>query len=301
VSCCRANPTPNKWCACKSNFSKKSLLTIGMPCYDDFDGVYFSTQSILMYHKDVLPYVRLLVVDNNPTSRDGGQTREYCQRIGATYIPFQQYSATTVKEIIFKYADTPYVLCMDSHVMLELGSLTKLLMYYQCNENTNDLLQGPLLSENPNERQVWTHLDLMWNDEMFGVWSHDARGDDPNGEPFEIAMQGMGLFSCRKDAWVGFNKNFRGFGGEEWYIHQKFKKNSGRTMCLPFLRWMHKFRRAKPPYKVKIEDKIKNYYIGFLELGLDITPITDHFHKKCGIEKEELDHLLFEAKCCQPH
>ena len=47
----------------------------------------------------------------------------------------------------------------------------------------------------------------------------DDRGRDSNGEPFEIPMQGLGMFSCRKEAWLGFNPLFNGFGGEEGYIH----------------------------------------------------------------------------------
>ena len=284
----------------KSNpFRDKGLLTIGMACYDDFDGVFFSTQSILMYHKEVLPYIKLLIVDNNPHSRHGEQTKQYAAQIGATYIPFSEYQATTVKKLIFENAETPYVLCMDSHVLIESGALTKLLIYYQCNENTTDLLQGPLLSEEPNHPDVWTHLEPRWSDQMYGVWSVDERGKDPNAQPFEIPMQGMGLFSCRKEAWVGFNPNFRGFGGEEWYIHQKFKKAGGRTLCLPFLRWSHRFRRPRGvPYSVKTDDKIKNYYSGYLELGMDVSPITNHFENEYDVSRETLDHLLFEAKCC---
>jgi hypothetical protein len=268
-----------------------------MPVYDDFDGVFFSTQALLMYHKDVMPLSRIVIVDNNPRSKQGKETEAYAKSIGATYVPFEDYQSTTVKNIIFEVAETPYVLCMDSHVLVESGALTKLLMYYQCNDNSNDLLQGPLLSENPIHQEVWTHMEPRWRGQMFGVWATDPRGKDPNATPFDIPMQGMGLFSCRKDAWVGFNSSFRGFGAEEWYIHQKFKKQGGRTLCLPFLRWVHRFRRPRGvPYKVHVEDKIRNYYIGFLELGLDTDPITNHFAIEHGISKEMLDHLLFEAK-----
>ena len=53
---------------------------------------------------------------------------------------------------------------------------------------------------------------------------------------FEIPMQGLGLFACRRAAWVGFNTRFRGFGAEEGYIHEKTRQHGGRTLCLPFLR-----------------------------------------------------------------
>ena len=40
---------------------------------------------------------------------------------------------------------------------------------------------------------------------MWGIWASDPRGQDPRGEPFEIPMQGMGAFSCLKQAWLGFH------------------------------------------------------------------------------------------------
>lgn len=298
MTCCGKNKACVKKC---SPFDKKGLLTIGMATYDDFDGVFFTTQSILMYHKDILPYVHFIIVDNNPHSNQGKQTKEYAAQIGAIYIPFSEYRATTVKQIVFEQAITPYVLCLDSHVLIESGALMKLLLYYQCNENTPDLLQGPLLSEDPRQGDVWTHFEPQWRSQMYGIWSNNPKGNDPNGEPFEIPMQGMGLFSCRRDAWVGFNKNFRGFGGEEWYIHEKFRKTGARTLCLPFLRWAHRFRRPDGvPYKVTLEDKIRNYYIGFLELGKDVSPITNYFEYEERIERDRLNHLLFQAKCLQP-
>jgi len=297
VTCCGNKKSCQKQCY---SFDKKGLLTIGMASYDDFDGVFFTTQALFMYHKDILSYTKFIVVDNNPHSKQGEQTREYCSQVGITYVPFSDYTATTVKGLVFEYAETPYVLCVDSHVLIEPGAILKLLLYYQCNDNTPDLLQGPLLSEEPNHPDIWTHFEPKWRSQMFGIWATDERGRDPNGQPFEIPMQGMGLFSCRKDAWVGFNKGFRGFGGEEWYIHEKFRKSGGKTLCLPFLRWAHRFRRPRGvPYKVSLEDKIRNYYTGFIELGLDISPITNYFRHECSVSEETLDHLLFEAKCLQ--
>ena len=68
---------------------------------------------------------------------------------------------------------------------------------------------------------------------MFGQWSTDERGADPDAPPFEITMQGLGLFACRRDAWPGFHPEFRGFGGEEYYIHEKFRRNGAKVLCLP--------------------------------------------------------------------
>ena len=96
-------------------------------------------------------------------------------------------------------------------------------------------------------------------------------------------MQGLGLFACRRAAWPGFNPDFRGFGGEEGYIHEKFRRAGGRTLCLPFLRWMHRFTRPLGiPYVNRWEDRLRNYLIGFRELGLDTAPVVEHFKAHLG-------------------
>ena len=124
---------------------------------------------------------------------------------------------------------------------------------------------------------------------MYGRWVDDkgnktileAKGLD--AEPFEIPMQGLGLFSCRKDAWPGFNPAFRGFGGEEGYIHEKFRQTGARTLCLPFLRWLHRFQRPLGvPYPLNWEDRIRNYLAGFGELGLPTTEMEEHFKELLG-------------------
>lgn len=87
--------------------------------------------------------------------------------------------------------------------------------------------------------------------------------------PFEIPAQGLGLFSMKKSAWLGFNPNFRGFGGEEGYIHQKYKLAGRQTMCLPFMPWMHRFGRPGGlPYPNTWLDRVRNYIIGHMELGM---------------------------------
>ncbi len=102
--------------------------------------------------------------------------------------------------------------------------------------------------------------------------------DDLHGEPFEIPAQGCGLFSCRRDAWLGFNPHFRGFGGEEFYIHEKFRQAGHKTLCLPSLRWLHRFARPNgPKYPLKLEDRVRNYIIGHQELSQDLTACHDHF------------------------
>ncbi len=52
---------------------------------------------------------------------------------------------------------------------------------------------------------------------MYGIWGADPRAADPVAPPFEIGMQGLGAFACRRFAWNGLNPRLRGFGGEEGF------------------------------------------------------------------------------------
>lgn len=101
---------------------------------------------------------------------------------------------------------------------------------------------------------------------------------DVDDAEFDVPGQGLGLFVCRKDSWPGFNPNFRGFGGEEMYIHRKFRDRGGRTLCLSWLRWAHRFGRASgAPYPLLIADKVRNYVLGLTELGLPLDRCHRHF------------------------
>jgi hypothetical protein len=136
-----------------------------------------------------------------------------------------------------------------------------------------------------NFKSLHTHFEPVWTKGMYGFWGSDDRAKDPAGPPFEIPMQGLGLFACRKDAWVGFNPRFRGFGGEEGYLHEKFRQRGGKALCIPFLRWLHRFARpGGVPYPINWHDRIFNYMVGIEELGLDPKPMRDHFKEHLGEE-----------------
>lgn len=273
-------------------------LTIGMATHDDYDGVYFSLQSIRMYHPEILNDVEFVIIDNNPNSNHGNAVKKFTTWIKEPIqlLSFTNYKASTVKNKVFEIAETPYVLCIDSHVLLVPGSIKKLIDFYDSNQDQGNLLQGPLLYD--DFKSLSTHFDLSkWGSYMWGTWATDPKGELITNEPFEIPAQGMGLFSCRKDSWLGFNKNFRGFGGEEGYIHEKYKKNDKKTLCLPFLRWMHRFERPNGvTYPNILEERFRNYYIGFRELELDMDDLFKcfpQFSNPDQIEKLEKEYNSF--------
>jgi hypothetical protein len=253
-----------------------------MATYDDYDGVYFSLQALRLYHPEILEETDFVVVDNHPD----GPCAEALKALEEStpnyrYVPFNSHSGTAVRDLVLAEAGGEFVLCMDCHVFVVPGALKRLLGYLEADPETQDLLQGPLLYD--DLATISTHFHPTWREGMYGYWETDQRGVDAEATPFEIPMQGMGLFSCRRTAWPGFNAQFRGFGGEEGYIHEKFRQNGGRALCLPFLRWMHRFNRPLGvPYNNSWEDRVRNYVIGFRELGLPTVELEAHYREFLG-------------------
>ncbi len=275
---------------------KHYKLCIGMATYDDFDGVYFSTQAINFYHPEVADEICILVVDNNPYGPIAEELQKLENHIeNYYYVSYVEKSSTTVKDIVFREANSDYVLCIDCHVFIQPGAIRKLIDFLDENPNCNDLLQGPLVYD--NMKSISTHMDPKWRGGMFGIWGTDERGKDIEGESFEIPSQGTGLFACRKDAWLGFNPRFRGFGAEEGYIHEKFRQKGNKALCLPFLRWLHRFSRPlKIPYPIKWKDRIYNYLVGFDELNLDGTKqLKEHFSTEV-LDEETTKKMITEIQ-----
>ena len=250
------------------------LLTIGMPTYDDFDGVYFTIQALRLYQN--LNDANLLVVDNYGCAT----TQAFVEGVpGATYVQSLSVSGTAAaKNDVFAHADGAFVLCLDSHILLAPRAIERLATWCRDHPDSLDLLQGPLWLDDLQPAGVATHLSQTWSGGMLGQWETDDRGIDPDTEPFDISNQGMGLFACRREVWPGFNSRFRGFGGEEGYLQAKVRRLGGRAICLPFLRWVHRFGRPRgTPYRVRDSDKFRNYLIGHLEVGMDLDSLFDHF------------------------
>jgi hypothetical protein len=262
--------------------SREARLTIGMATYDDYDGVYFSLQAMRLYHSDVSEDCEFLVIDNNPT----GVCAEHLKALESSipnyrYIPEPTRIGTSVKNKVFEEAAGEFVLCMDCHVFVVPGAIRRLLDYFSDHRDTRDLLQGPLLRD--DLKRIFTHWKPEWRNGLFGAWDDNGLASNPDAPPFEVGMQGMGLFACRRDAWLGFNKAFKGFGGEEGYIHEKFRQAGARTICLPFLRWMHRFARPLGlSYPNNFEDRIWNYFVGFRELDLPTHEMEEHFIQLIG-------------------
>jgi hypothetical protein len=264
-------------------------LTIGMATFRDFDGVYFTLQALRLYHD--LQDVELLVVDNEGCA----DTRRFVEGWAqARYVLANGVVGTAApRDLVFREARGRAVLCCDAHVLFWPNAIARLKTYLREHRESRDLLQGPLVYD--DGRQLATHFDPQWRAQMWGTWGTDPRGLDADAPPFEIPMQGLGVFGCRRDAWLGFHPRFAGFGGEEGYLHEKFRQAGQRCLCLPFLRWMHRFGRPGGiPFPLTVEAKLRNYVIGHAELGLDLAPVLEHFsqhlpaHRIVAVAEEAL-------------
>jgi 2-polyprenyl-3-methyl-5-hydroxy-6-metoxy-1,4-benzoquinol methylase len=249
-------------------------LTIGMANYNDHSGVYFTLQALRLYQD--LVDTELLVVDNYGNDNLEKWITTWC-KTNTRYVRYIDIQGTSApRQKVFEEARGEWVICIDSHVLLTSGAISKFKEWTISNTECNDLLHGPMMYDNTTA--MVTHMEPVWRGSMWGIWSEIIEEKDLPTEVFEIPMHGLGLFACRKSAWLGFNPNFSGFGGEEGYIHQKFRKSGYKVLCLPFLRWLHRFNDIEgAKFNLDMRDRIRNYLYGFNELGMSFDPIRKEF------------------------
>jgi hypothetical protein len=282
-------------------------LTIGMATFEDFYGVYQTVQDLHVHHD--LREVEILVIDNHPTGSHGKEVRQYLENwiahspgVGAVrYVAAPEMTGTSQpRNRIFAEARSPYVLACDCHVNFPSKVIARLIQHYDENPDTRDLFSGPMVYDSGVGME--TDFQPEWREQMWGTWHYDSRAgsprwrvyeDLPTEEPFPIPGMGLGVFSCRKDAWLGFSPNFRQFGGEELYIHEKFRQAGARAMCLPWLYWFHRFGRPDgAKYPTDIYARVRNYVLGHLELGFDLDPVHEHFVASGKVPLDDWNHLL---------
>lgn len=275
------------------------LLTIGMATYDDFDGVYFTIESLRLYHELCKTNdIEFIVLDNNPAGKHGETTKTFINNaVKGKYIAYEGNPSSFNKYKIVNHATAKYVLIIDCHVLLVPNALDYLIQYFNNNPNCKDLVQGPLLYDDLENYS--TEFFPQWRGDMYGTWHTNKEAYD-TGKPFEITLQGMGLCAFEKSNWPGINQHFKGFGAEEGYIAEKFRRNGGKNICIPELKWVHRFGRPEGvKYRLFLEDRIWNYFIGWLEITKDpnhemIKSIYKHFENK--IPKGSINNIFRQAK-----
>jgi hypothetical protein len=271
-------------------------LTISMAAYDDYDGVFFTIQSLRMHHK--LPAdTEFVVIDNNPVGRNSETMKGFLKAVPNTkLIEEKGRKSSFVKYDAFKHATGDVILGLDCHVLLQPGFIDALLSWWEANQGSSNLLTGPLVYN--DLVSLSSHLDETWRGNDFGIWAtnHDAL---KKGEPFEIPMQGMGCFSFWRATAPHPNPHFRCFGAEEWYMAERTRRDGGKVVCHPKMGWMHRFAWPPRKFPMALDDKIVNYYRGWLELYGDTThqrmqEMTNHWLTL--IPRAKLDELIKKAR-----
>ena len=270
-------------------------ISIGICTFDDYDGVYFTIQSLLLYHSSPNYTFEFIVIDNNPSSEHGKETKKFVESfVKGIYIPYTEKQSSFNKYKTIDYATGDIFLGLDGHVLLAPNAIDSLVQFFKENPDSIDLIQGPLLLD--DLKHQYTHFTPKWSGDMYGVWACADKETLDKNIPFEIELQGMGLYAFRTSAWKGINPNFIGFGGEEGYIQGKFKQWGGKTICLPSLQWVHRFGRPNGvKYNLILEDRIWNYFLGCMDMHNEplhpfMSSIYDYF--KTRVTKQKLDSIL---------
>lgn len=264
-------------------------ITVGMATINDADGVYFTIMSALHQHKQL--GLRFVVVDNSPETQHGEEVKKFCAKVGAKYVPMTQKVGTSVRNEVFYHADDGLVVCVDSHVQIQNGGIEALARAAKDNDDVPTLLSGPLLyegwftdTEYPGKHCA-THWEPVWGKDskgkpvgMLGQWARDERVI--KWVPFDIPMQGLGMFASLRKHWQGFSPYFNGFGGEEGYIHEKYRRAGGRVLCVPQAGWSHRFFRvADRKYSFSVDQLCLNYLIGRIENEQDFEDVKQEFNQ----------------------
>lgn len=241
------------------------LLTIGMATFNDPAGCYFTITGLRANHGGPDDF-DIIVIDSAPLPCP--RTKAVCEANSGRYVHAPHLPGTSApRDEVFRLAETPWVMCCDSHVLFETGAIAAMIRYAEAHPESRDMIQGPLIYDNGEPSHFWRQTTPPG---LWGVWDRDPRGNGT--EPFEIPMQGLGAWAMRKAAWPGFNPLFGGFGGEEGYIHEVVRRRGGKALCLPAIRWRHRFRDARfepIPYRLTLEDHVYNLLVGHREVGID--------------------------------
>lgn len=281
-------------------------LTIGMATYQNSNGVITTIQNIRLNNLKLLNRLHFVIIDNCPepyiedTSRGSNHSTELINFItwlgdGHTYIPLDSPRGTAPpRNKVFEVSKDEFTMCVDDHVYFPEGVIQKVFDYLDAHPDSNDLLSGPILKDDLSV--MATRFDEEWRHEMEGIWGYEAKEADPVYGPSEIPAMGLGMFVCRTEAWRkvgGFHPLFRGFGGEEFYIHRRFRQHGYKCLNIPEWKWWHNFHQATGhKYPADVWNKVRNYVIGHAHTGRPFDKIQEHFVDTGRIPKHEYLQLL---------
>lgn len=112
----------------------------------------------------------------------------------------------------------------------------------------------------------------------------------------EIPGMGLGCFAVWRENWLGFHPAASGFGGEELAIHEAYRQNGGKAVCLNAFRWGHRFFRGTnnegAPYPIALWKKVRNNVLWYNLIKLPLDPIRREFVTNGMMREEEWERLI---------
>lgn len=256
-------------------------LSIVIPC-SDTKGASISLQSLLLYHANIVESLEILIVGPRAVHK---WLADYVEPFpNCRFIDFRGKSTPScLLNAAIATASYQHVLCVQPDCFLEFGVIERLLEFYNSNPNSLDLFQGPLVQGKGKFLQVkpWQTHD------MFRAIADEVK----RGTAFEIEVQDLGVFSCRRDAWPGINELFRTFDGSG-YIHDKFRARGSRCFCLPWFNW------SRPPIITvyPIDDQVHDYALWCAETGRDPREIFNQIDVEYSEAMLIYEHSRFKHK-----
>ena len=77
-----------------------------MATFDDYDGVYFTAQSIRLYHPEITAQSEILVLDNHPDGPAAAALKQLDSCVaGYRYVPYGGHRGTAVRDLLFREAN----------------------------------------------------------------------------------------------------------------------------------------------------------------------------------------------------
>ncbi len=260
------------------------VLTIGIPHCCDYQRLWHTLASL---HKDRLAHglvdlVELLVIDNSLTVQDTelGKRHSDEARKRVSELPNARFETFTerpgtapTKNEVFRQARGRAVMCLDSHCELPPGVMTWAVNFWTAEQLNDDLhhameLHLRMVEPDGTPAICCSHRqEAFGRDGNFGICTVSPQAKHAR-LPFEVGAAGCGCFMARRETWLGFHQDFRGWGGEEGYIQEKYRQAGRKAWVHPEFQYVHQYH-AIDGVSYQGRDwvtKAKNALLGFREL-----------------------------------
>lgn len=228
------------------------VLTIGCSTLLDFTGVQWTLAALntSIGYDRMGGKIELLVVDNHPEPTTGEEEaeiddmRDIVEGEGARYVRWAERQGTYPgKDRLKREARAPWVLTMDSHVMLSPGTVETVLETIEANPTSQDFFHFPNIGHRRSAPAAmdYRQLNMIWRRKEWtgdkapcGYYGWTGLMNEP-GEPYPIAAMITSCYLLRKDAWIsagGYDPILGNYGGWEGPLQTKWWMMGRRVLSL---------------------------------------------------------------------